>query len=648
MFKLITTLIFLIYSCKVFTNTFDTIYVETDDSYICWDIKINDSIVDVYTSSSVKGTYFEIKKEKFVNKVCYFPQKQTGEHFVTILKKTNSSIVLKNYIIVIRKNTWWVWMIFSILGGLGLFLFGINFMSDGFVRFNEHKISQSIQHLSNNAGKSVLAGVFLTTILQSSSAGSIFMMRLVESRLMSFRQTIGIIIGGALGTTVTLQIIALKLNTYALFLIAIGFIFSFLTHNIRFRQIGQVLSGLGFLYLGLLIMSEQALHLKTVEAVMLFLSKMSNPLAGILTGILVTTITQSASAFIGILMMLGSAGLISLDAAIPLFIGSNIGTSVPVLLTSKQKSKEAKKVGLFHLYYRLLVAAIFVFWISDYAYLVTFISEFINSGNIVSMPHLIANAHTIMYFSITLILLPFIPLLYHYFSKILHPSTDEDPFKPKYITEKSLESPGIALLLAKKETIHLANIVKKMAEDLLPAFINKDSKLIAELEKEEKKVNIIRDEITQFLIKLNKKNIQIEMAKEIYKLLGIVKELEEIADIVDTNLLPKAKFWSNTNFDFSDDGKKELIQFHQHCVSHLSSVIQVMVSIDTKSAKKLKKREKETIRMAYELEKSHFSRLIEDVEASVQSSKTHIELIGLMHAITRHATQIVRILYDFA
>ncbi len=640
--------ILLIITLKTFADTCDTIYIEADNKYFCWAINQKDSVTNAYLISSNLKSSYKIRKELFVSQICYYYQENKGEHHVSILKETNKGVIVENYVIIVRDKSWWIWLLFSILGGLGLFLFGINFMSDGFVRFNEHKISQFIQRLSSKTSNSVIAGVFLTTILQSSSASSIFLMRLVENRLMNFKQTIGIIIGGALGTTITLQIIALKLNTYALYFIAIGFIFSFLTQNIRFRQIGQVLSGLGFLYLGLLIMSEQALQLKNLESITNILSKMYNPFTAILTGIIFTAITQSASAFIGILMMLGSAGLITLDAAIPLFIGSNIGTSVPVLIASNQKPKDAQNIAIFHLLYRLLVALLFVFWISNYSQFVIYASEYINNGKPVSMPHLIANAHTIMYLIVTLLCLPFIHLMYQYFSKIIRPSKDEDPFKPKYIKEQSLESPGIALFLAKKETLHLANIVKKMVEELLPAFLEKDMKKISELEFLEKKVNIIRDEITRFLIKLNKANIHIEMAREIYKLLGIVKELEEIADIVDTNLLPKAKYWSNTDYDFSEEGRKELISFHQHCVTHLNSVVQVMVSFDTKSAKKLKKSEKETIRIAYELEKSHFSRLIEEVEATVKSSKTHIELIGLMQAITRHATQIVRILYDFS
>jgi phosphate:Na+ symporter len=279
--------------------------------------------------------------------------------------------------------------------------------------------------------------------------------------------------------------------------------------------------------------------------------------------------------------------------------------------------------------------------------LVESISTWINQGRPVSVPHLIANAHTIMYVSVTLLFMPFIPLLYHYFSQIMPASNKDDAFSPKYLNDESLDTPNIAIVLAKKEIMHTANIVYKMVEDLLPSFLQKDLKKIDEIEHAEKRVNILRDHITSFLIELNNKNQHIETAKEIFKLLSIVKELEEIADIVDTNLLPKARFWANSSLNFSDEGKQELEQFHKHCLSHLQSVIKTMASYDVKTAKKLKKIEKMSTSIAYQLEKSHYARLMSQVEASIQSSKTHIELIGLMQAIIRHSTQIVRILYEY-
>ncbi|NSW46489.1 MAG: Na/Pi cotransporter family protein, partial [Bacteroidales bacterium] len=248
---------------------------------------------------------------------------------------------------------------------------------------------------------------------------------------------------------------------------------------------------------------------------------------------------------------------------------------------------------------------------------------------------------------LTLAISPFLSLAYKQLKKFVHSDGSEILLmQTKYINEQSLKTPSIALLLAKKETMHMANIVKGMVQKLLPLFLNKDKKLLQELEKEEQAVNMLRDQITDFLLHLSKQNVTEDLIKDSFKLLAIVKELEEIGDIVDTNLLPKARYWIENNYDFSEQGKQELQEYHSRCFKLISMVVDVMAKYDEYKATKIKKKEKENIKLAYNLEKSHFTRLIEHIDKTVQSSKTHIELLGLMQAINRHSTQIVRILYN--
>lgn len=561
----------------------------------------------------------------------------------TYTKSQNTEIY--SITVYVRSSIWWLGTLFGILGGLGLFLFGINFMSDGFIRLMGPRLHKLIERFSKNAITSINTGVVLTTIMQSSSAVSIFLTKLIDNQLMSFRQSIGIVVGAALGTTITLQIIALQINSYSLFLIAVGFVFSFLTKKAFLKRLGQVFTGIGLLYLGLQIMSQAAVSIKTIPEILHFLEQMTNPLWAVLIGILFTSITQSASAFIGILIMLGSLNLLTLQASIALFIGSNIGTSVPVLIGIGNLSSEAKATAYFHLIYRLMGALVFVFWIPTFAQWVISISIFFSDD--VNLPHLIANAHTIMYIMLTVIFSPFLSFLYKRLKRFAYTNKERKlHLQVKYISEQSLKTPSIALLLAKKETMHMANIVKVMVQKLLPLFINKDNKLLQEIEKEEKAVNMLRDQITEFLLQLNKQNVTEDLIKDSFKLLAIVKELEEIGDIIDTNLLPKARYWIENHYDFSEQGKQELHEYHDRCFKLISMVIDVMAKYDEYKATKIKKKEKENIKLAYDLEKKHFTRLIEHVDKTIQSSKTHIELLGLMQAINRHSTQIVRILYD--
>ncbi|MGQ9847222.1 MAG: Na/Pi cotransporter family protein [Bacteroidales bacterium] len=630
----------LVYTIR-FDESSDSIYVSN---------KIDSLIFDcsAYTSDSlfIVSSNKNIQVIPIANNQYLIKNLQQNSRYIFFASYTKSQKTnIKSITVFVRSSIWWLWTFMGILGGLGLFLFGINFMSDGFIRLMGHRLHKLIEQFSKNAFTSINTGIVLTTIMQSSSAVSIFLTKLIDNQLMSFRQSLGIVVGAALGTTITLQIIALQINSYSLFIIAIGFVFSFLTKKVFLKRLGQVFTGIGLLYLGLQIMSQAAVSIKTIPEVLHFLEQLTNPFWAILIGILFTAITQSASAFIGILIMLGSLNLLTLQASIALFIGSNIGTSVPVLISIGNLSSEAKATAYFHLIYRLMGALIFVFWIPTYTQWVVLISKiFVND---VSLPHLIANAHTIMYIMLTIIFSPFLSFLYKRLKKFVHTDKDKTLYlQAKYINEQSLKTPSIALLLAKKETMHMANIVKIMVEKLLPLFINKDKKLLQELEKEEKAVNMLRDQITAFLLQLNKQNVNEDLIKNSFKLLAIIKELEEIGDIIDTNLLPKARYWIENNYDFSEQGKQELHEYHERCFKLISMVIDVMAKHDEYKASKVKKKEKENIKLAYDLEKSHFSRLIEHVDKTIQSSKTHIELLGLMQAINRHSAQIVRILYD--
>ncbi len=623
----------------------DSIYIASNTDSLILDLSgySADSVLIIPTNKVIQINY--ISKSRYLLK----PGQESGNFTLNIAifsdqyQKTATKLTART--VIVRSSTWWFWTLFGIIGGLGLFLFGINYMSDGFIRLMGNRLHKIIQRFSRNAVTSINSGVILTTIMQSSSAVSIFLTKLVDNELMTFRQTLGVVVGAALGTTVTLQIIALQINAYALLLISVGFVLSFLIKKTTVKRIGQIFTGLGLLYLGLLLMSQAASVIKTVPEISGFLTNLSNPFTGVLIGILFTAITQSASAFIGLLIMLGSLNLISLEASVSLFIGSNIGTSIPVLLAIGDVENEAKWVAYFHLIYRIIGASLFIFWIGPFTDLVVRVSDLFSSH--ISLPHLIANAHTIMYVILTIILTPFLTFAYNHMKKFV--KADESGsslLKPKYINDQALETPSIAIILAKKEIMHMANITKKMVEQIAPLFLNKDKKILTELEKHEKAVNSLRDSITDYLLKLNKGNLSEESLKESYKLLAIVKELEEIGDIIDTNLLPKARYWIENNLEFSEQGKTELMEFHHRCYKLVTMVTDVMVNFDEHKVRKIKKKEKENIQLVFDFEKSHFTRLIEHVDKSLQSSKTHIELLGLMQAITRHATQIVRILYD--
>jgi phosphate:Na+ symporter len=605
--------------------------------------------VIVSPDPAIKGRLFSpvlITNKQGLVEFNYLPGKQSGDYLLAVClpeSKNESNTLI--YKVTVRSESWALWVIFGLLGGLGLFLFGINYMSEGLQRSAGNKLRTILGSLTNNRFAGLGIGAFVTTIIQSSSATSVMLISFVDSGLMKFRQSIAVIIGAALGTTITIQVVALNASQYALAFVAIGFLLNFFSKMHQVKHVGQTITGLGLLFLELLLMSESITPLKTFQPVINALVEMENPLIGILAGIIFTAITQSASAFIGILIILGQQGLLSLEASIPLLIGSNVGTSVTAIIAAVGTSSEAKKVAVAHTAYRVLGAFLLVWWIPAFADIVRYVSVAL-VGNSVSVPLEIANSHTLFYIGLTVISIPFTSLFAQLIDRFVPVRKDKTTsfLAVQFLDENLLSTPSLALNLAKQETIRMANIAQDMINDILLPFLLKEPHVLPDIEKNERLVNFLRDQNTKYLLKISRQNVHEENTREAFQMLAVVKEIEQIADIVSTNLLPKARNWISSEYTFSDEGKREIVKYHNLCQKQLRKAIEVFRDVNLEKAKTLKKKDKEYAALAIELEKSHFARLVSEVEQSVGSSKTHIELLGMLNAISRHATNIARVL----
>ena len=577
----------------------------------------------------------------------YLPAKESGEYLLAAFLAGDTSSGILAYKVTVRQNYWVWWVVFGLLGGLGLFLFGINYLSDGLQRSAGNKLRTILGSLTNNRITGLGIGAFITTVIQSSSAMSVMLISFVDSGLMKFRQTVPVIIGSAIGTTLTLQLVALNISKYALAFVALGFILNFFSKRHYFKHLGQIITGLGLLFLGLMLMSESIGPLKTFQPVIDALLEMENPLIGVLAGIIFTAITQSASAFIGIVIILGSQGLLSLEASIPLLIGANVGTSVTAIIASVGVSTEAKKVAVAHTVYRIIGAGLIVWWIPAFADLVRSVSvSEATAGASVAIPRQIANSHTLFYLGLTIISLPFTSLFAKLIDKLVptKKANTQTFLSVQFLDDNILSTPPLALNLAKQETIRIAHIVQDMVNDVLLPFLLNEGNVIPEVEKNEKLVDYLRDRTSEYLIKISRLNVHEENTNEAFQMLSVVKELEQMADIVAVNLLPKAKEWVVSGHSFSNEGKKEIVDFHNRCQKQLSRAIEVFRDVNLEKAKVINKKGKKYSDLAIELEKSHFLRLAGEVQQSVDSSRFHMELLGMFNAINRHASNIARIL----
>ncbi|MDA3861472.1 MAG: Na/Pi cotransporter family protein, partial [Melioribacteraceae bacterium] len=486
---------------------------------------------------------------------------------------------------------------------------------------------------------------FITAMVQSSSSTTVMLVGFVESALMRFIATIPVIIGSSIGTTITPQLIAFKLTDYSLLMIAIGFLLHLGSKKEISKNIGNSILGFGFLFFGMQIMADAMIPLRTNEVFLDWIIHIQNPVSAIIIGFVLTAIIQSSAAFIGILIILASQGFLGLEAAIAFVIGSNLGTSATAVISSLPLGRDAKRVAFTHSFIKLIGILLFVWWIPYYAEFLSKINVFFgdNAAN-QNIPRLIANAHSFFNIFLAIIVLPFTNKLGAFVEKIIPDKSVEKPkIRTYYLDNKLISNPALAISTAKMELLRMSNSVREVVEEVKNIFLYKQKESVNKVHELEKEIDFLQQEINRYLISISQQEVETERIEEIFKLINTAKELEQIGDIVSTNLLKRADEWLSCDLMFSKDGLEELKTYHLQVMKQISRAIDVFDEMNLETAKRMKQKFKKYALMVEEFEKSHYQRLSKDVDESVKTSKLHLELLNLLKSISNHATNIARI-----
>jgi phosphate:Na+ symporter len=551
-----------------------------------------------------------------------------------------------------RSKNWMILLISGLLGGLGLFLWGMKLMSSGLQNSAGDRMRDMLGRMTHNRFIALGIGALVTTIIQSSSATSVMLVGFVNSRLMEFRRTIGIILGAMIGTTFTAQIIAFKITDYALLIIAVGFFIYAFSSKPRIKTLGETVLGFGILFFGMHIMSEAMYPLRSYGPFQDILVNMENPLFGILVGVVFTALIQSSSAFIGIMIVLASQGLLSLEAAIPLLLGSNLGTAVTAILASIGSSREGLKVGIAMSMVKLIGILILVWWIPTFAGLVESISpkaapDIVTDTQAVAavLPRQIANAHTVFSVFLAFLFLPFTNQLARLVDAIVPPDRIGEELKPKtmYLDRRFIQTPVLGLNLAKQEALRVGNLVREMGYEIILPFNEKSGDSLSSIGRKEETVDYLATEIQNYLTALTRENMGQKRVDEAFQIMYVVNEFENIADIISKILADRAGKWLDSKADFSAEGKKELEEFHQHVMNQMNRSMEVFKDLNLERAREMKSKYKKYRLLAMEFEMQHYRRLQDPASISQESSETHLELIAQLRNIAGHATNIARI-----
>ena len=452
-------------------------------------------------------------------------------------------------------------VIFSLLGGLGLFIYGMKQMSEGLQKTAGKRLKHLIGMLTTNRFSGIGVGAIVTAIIQSSSATTVMVVGFVNAGLMTLTQSIGVTMGANIGTTVTAQLIAFKLSNYALHAIALGAALYLFSKKQKTKHLGQIILGFGVLFLGMTIMKDTMRPLRDSAY---FVGAMEtfgqSPLLGLLLGTAMTVMLQSSSASIGILMSLLSVGVIDYWSAVPILLGDNIGTTITAMLSSIGANRTAKRAAAAHFTFNVLGSGIVValFYIipnfADVIHdLVINVTGFF--GKIPSSERLLANTHTLFNVVNTIVWIPFVGLMAKMVSRLIPGEDDAIKRGLCFLDERMLETPGVIMEQVNNEVVRMHEIARDMVYESTEAFMNNNGELARSVKDKEEIVNEIEEELMDFLTRIPQASLSTEDIKRLDAYFSVVDAIESVADdAFDIAELTEHKI--DKKIEFSEDANK--------------------------------------------------------------------------------------------
>ena len=454
----------------------------------------------------------------------------------------------------------------GIFGGLGLFLYGMNLMSEGLENVAGEKLKSILEKITSNRLMGAFVGTIVTAIIQSSSATTVMVVSFVNAGLMNLTQATGVILGSNIGTTITAQMVSFKLEVIAPIFIGLGAILMMIAKKKRTKDISYISIGFGVLFLGMGMMSSSMEPVAELPVFKDFIVMVGdNPLLGVFVGIVMTAILQSSSATTGILVALASVGTIGMNVAFPMVLGCNIGTCVTAILASLTANRTAKKAALLHLFFKIAGTILFLPFASQ---VVSIVSNMTPDN----VGRQVANAHTIFNIVITIVMLPVASYMVKLVNRILPDHDEIESTGSIYLDKKLLETPVVASVQAVKETIRMAHKSKENLELAMKAFFEGEEKDIAKVYENEKVINTLEKEITEYLVELSEQNLPEENAKLVSQIYHSVNDIERIGDHAE-NIVELASIRNEKDIDMSEEALNELKEIFETTLESINLAI---------------------------------------------------------------------------
>ena len=531
-----------------------------------------------------------------------------------------------------RKH-WLAFMMLGLVGGLVIFLFGIKFGGRGLQKAAGKRLRDAVCKLTGNRLMGLITGVIVTVIIQSSSATTAMMVSFANAGIIVLHQSLGVILGADIGTTLTVQLIAFRIFDYALLIVAFGFVL-FIGRAQRYSRLGQIIMGFGLLFFGMSIMSGSVEPVKDHPAFLSFmLGVQRHPLLAIVLSAVFTAIIQGSAATIGLILTFAFQGVIDLGTAIPLVLGANIGTCATALLASLGSTAEGRRIAWAHTFFKVVGVIVLLPFLDQFTGLIAATGP--------SITRQIANAHSLFNVGAALVFIPFVRPWARLFRFLV--KEDEAPvvtFKPVYLDQRVLDTPSLALGQATRETLRMADITYDVFSRSIDVFLKDDEALRERLIEDDDKIDTLEEAITPYLTAISQKEMSDEEAERAVSLLFIVKNLELIGDIVSKSLMDLGLKKIAVSPRFSNDALERIGEYHREIEKTFQMAIDSFASLDRKLADEVVERKSRMNVLERELHKEHLSLLRGSKDEVIETSTIFLDVISDLKRVNSYASGI--------
>lgn len=538
-------------------------------------------------------------------------------------------------------------IVFGLLGGLAVFIYGMNLMSESLQKAAGEKMKSILALLTKNRIMGVIAGALVTAVLQSSSATTVMAIGFVSAGLMSLPQAISIIFGANIGTTMTAQIIAFKITDYIYAFIFVGFILTFVCKSERIKSIGQTIFAFGLLFLGIETMGDVMKPLASSPVFTDLIGKVSGiPVLGLLLGTAMTLVVQSSSATIAVLQNFaaqpgadGVTSILGLVGAIPILLGDNIGTTITALLASLGQSRDAKRTAIAHTIFNLSGSLVFIWFVKPYAALIQAISPKGPEVEVISRQ--IANAHTLFNLTMTVVWVCLLGLMVKIVMWLIPDAKDAkvNPLQPAFLDKKVIGQPTVALKLVAKEVLHCSGMVKNMLKDLAGLSKSEDPALVGKIKEQGQTLHSLMEAINDYLAELFSAGVLTELqATQTAKLMHVCGDVERMGELA-SDLTDVIAGKMELKYSFSEEAMEDLRKSLNQISKMYGDAMRALEQGEPEEPEKLIRRREKVMDLDINMRKAHMDR----VNKGKCKAKLSAPFTRLLHCVDRMGNSCVNL-----